>query len=110
MILYIVGPVTGLENNNRPAFEYAKIALESVGYDACIPHDGIPSDASHEDAMRTSLGNIVESLESGPYIEGLATLCGWMDSKGACLEAAVAQSIGIPVKSVGKWIEEGGSL
>ena len=37
--LYAIGPVTGIEGDNRPAFEAARHDLKAAGYYVQIPHD-----------------------------------------------------------------------
>ena len=105
MRLYVIGPVTGRENLNRAAFEDARAKLEQAGYAVTIPHDIIPPDASHEDAMRLSLSWIT-MLDGG----GVAMLDGWDDSPGARLENSVATACGIEAHCVGAWLLMAGVL
>jgi hypothetical protein len=37
--------------------------------------------------------------------DGVALLPGWGDSRGAALEAHVARSLDLPVKSLAEWLE-----
>lgn len=39
MTIYIAGPMTGIEQDNLPAFEKAKAFFEAKGFDVIIPHD-----------------------------------------------------------------------
>lgn len=97
MKLYVIGPVTGLEDRNRAAFEDAAEALESVGFDAYIPHWFVPEDASWRKAMKLSVESLVKC-------DGVAMLEGSGKSKGARAEADLASGIGMPVKSVEGWL------
>ena len=98
MRLYVIGPVTGRENLNRAAFEEARGMLERAGYAVTIPHDIIPPDASHEDAMRASIGWITRRDR-----EGVAMLDDWATSPGALLENRVATACGLQAHCVGAW-------
>ena len=103
MRLYVIGPVTGRENLNRAAFEEARAKLEQAGYSVTTPHDIIPPDASHEDAMRASIGWITRRDR-----DGVAMLYEWDLSAGARLEYKVAVACGIRVHRVDKWLRMAG--
>ena len=45
MRIYVIGPVTGHADLNRPTFESARAELSAAGHEAVIPHDFIPADA-----------------------------------------------------------------
>ena len=91
MRVYVVGPMTGLKELNRPAFEEARRDVEAEGDRCLIPHDFVPADATHERAMRMSLGYLVR------HAERVVALPGWERSDGASLEVAAARACGIPV-------------
>lgn len=99
MRLYVIGPVTGRENLNRAAFKAAKEKLEQAGYAVTIPHDIIPPDVSHEDAMRMSIGWITR-IDRG----GVAALTDCDESNGAKLEREVAVACGIEIHCVDTWL------
>lgn len=99
MRLYVIGPVTGRENLNRKAFEEARAKLEQAGYTVTTPHDIIPPDASHEDAMRASIGWITRRDR-----DGVAMLKEWDLSAGARFEYKVAVACGIRVHCVDTWL------
>lgn len=105
---YAIGPVSGIEDGNRPAFERARERLEGASKAMCdIPHDLIPSDTPWPTAMRISVHKLTSS--SYPSMEPtyrIALLPGWEESEGARLEKAVAEACGIPVKTVDEWLEE----
>lgn len=103
MRLYVIGPVTGRENLNRAAFEEARAKLERAGYSVTTPHDIIPPDASHEDAMRASIGWITRRDR-----DGVAMLYEWDLSAGARLEYKVAVACGIRAYRVDKWLRMAG--
>lgn len=97
MRLYVIGPVSGIEGDNRPAFEDAALELERAGYDVCVPHWFIPQGTSWHKAMKRSVEVLVKC-------DGIAALEGFGRSKGARLEADLATGIGMPVKSVETWV------
>lgn len=104
-VLYVSGPVTGIEDDNRPAFEEAARRLRAAGFAARIPHEDIAPGTDWIPAMRMSLMAILAQAD------GLALLPGWERSKGACVEVYVARTLGMPVKPVDAWIlgDEGAS-
>lgn len=104
MRLYVIGPVTGRENLNRAAFEEARAKLERAGYTVTIPHDFIPSDASHERAMQLSLWWIASARGD------VAMLNDWDESPGALLENRVATACGLEAHCVGAWLLMAGVL
>lgn len=106
--LYVSGPVTGIYNNNREAFEDASLALDRAGYAAFTPHDTVPAGTPWPMAMLLSINDLTTAgldLEN-PYYDGVALLEGWEQSEGARLEKAVAEVCGIPCKTVDEWLEE----
>lgn len=112
--LYVIGPVTGKPNDNRPAFYAARCDLKACGYYVQTPMDFIHPGTPWNEAMTISI-NVITSYECDPMevdcapvvnkFDGVATLPGWEDSPGARLEAQVAEAIGLPVKTVAEWVE-----
>ena len=96
MRIYVIGPVTGREDRNRPAFEQAARTLERSGYDVCVPHWFIPDSAEWGIAMRRSIEMLVKC-------DGVACLPDFGKSKGARIEADLACALGMPVKMVETW-------
>lgn len=96
MRLYVIGPVTGRENLNCEAFEEARAKLEQAGYMVWTPHDIVPPDADHEDAMRLSIRTLL-------HLDGVAMLDDWATSPGALLENRVATACGLEAHCVGAW-------
>jgi hypothetical protein len=98
--LYVAGPMTGLPEFNYPAFFAAERALRDLGYDVLNPArvEGRSGCSTWLDFMRASLLDLAEC-------DGIATLPGWQDSRGAALEVYIVQSLGLPVQSVASWRE-----
>lgn len=103
--LYIIGPVTGIEDDNLQAFVDAANRILDADRThtsiARIPHMFVDEGDDWPTAMRKS----VNEVTSG-YYDGLALLPGWEQSEGAKLEKAVAEACGIPCKTVDEWLEE----
>src|SRR5690606_18579438 len=89
-IIYLSGPVTGIENLNEPHFrEWAK-KLSDMGYFVVVPHDYVKPDTDWNAAMR-------KCIEIMMHCDMLVTLPDWANSKGACIEVDLARKLGMPV-------------
>jgi hypothetical protein len=101
LTLYIAGPMTGLPEFNYPAFFWAAGRLAESGIDTINPAraEGREDCTSWVDYMRASLRDLADC-------DGVATLQGWGDSRGAALEVHIARSLDLPIKPVGEWAEE----
>lgn len=102
--LYVIGPVSGHEGDNREAFEEARRQLEDAGFDATIPHDIVPQGTEWRIAMQMSIRAML-SLDGGgtPICDGVAELPGVFGSKGARCERGICEQLGIPHKPVAEW-------
>lgn len=100
MKVYVAGPMTGLPEFNYPAFFAAAERLRGVGIEPINPArpQGREGCSSWLDYMRASLLDIAEC-------DGIATLPGWQDSRGAALEVHIARSLDLPVRPVEAWLE-----
>jgi len=90
MKVYLSGPVTGLENNNREQFEYFSSLLESVGFETIIPTKMVSEGTDWHCAMRTCIAAMMKA-------DLLVMLQGWPHSKGATIEHRIAKELDIPV-------------
>ena len=97
MKLYVIGPVTGIEDDNRPAFEVARDALEEAGYEVEIPHDTIPTSAEWHEAM-------VMSIKAMMRCDGVCAISGWRKSLGAEFEHYLAGVVRLPAKPLDEWL------
>lgn len=101
MKVYVAGPMTGYPDFNYPAFYKASEQLAAVGIEPINPArpDGRESCSTWLDFMRASLLDIAEC-------DGIATLPGWGESRGAALEVHIARSLDLPVRPVEAWLED----
>lgn len=90
MRVYITGPVTGLPNDNREAFELASRAVRKSGHEAIVPHEVVPSGTEWLPAMRLCIRAMMDA-------EALLALIDWEESRGASAEVCLAAALGIPV-------------
>ena len=96
MRIYVIGPVSGFDDLNLPAFEEARRKLREAGYIPLIPHDFISADADWQKAMRISLETLAKS-------DGIGYLEGWQNSHGARIEWKIARALGIEIAAVDSW-------
>ena len=112
--VYLSGPMTGIKDWNRAAFDEAEKRLLALG--AQEPYN--PANAierfkslSHETCMYRSLVELVDeewSTEPGyptPWYDLLVSLPGWEQSAGARLEREVAVACGIEVCELAEVVE-----
>lgn len=90
--IYISGPITGIKNYNREAFESAERDLLDAGYVAVSPFRiGVTSKHKKwNDYMREDIKALMD-------VDGVLVLPGYQQSKGAMEEIRVAQSVEIPL-------------
>ena len=101
--IYISGPIAGSPSDNRTAFDPAAAALAGVGHLTINPFE-VPVGVEHPtwaDYLRADLLALIQAAE------GVATLPGWPESRGASLEVHVAKALGIPVKPLDAWLTDG---
>lgn len=91
MKIYISGPMTGLQYNNYPAFNYVDRLLKQQGYDTFNPA-AIKGDDNWtwEDYMRPCVKAIPECTH-------IYMLDNWEKSRGARVEFDIAMTLGLEV-------------
>lgn len=106
MIVYVAGPMTGLPDYNRAAFDAAADLLHEAGHETRNPAGlsrAVERDGQHIDEhprtwyLRHALRLLLDS-------DGVALLDGWEASAGARLEHAIATELGIPVHTLAGWL------
>ena len=103
--VYLSGPITGMPNENREAFFSAQLQIFkatnfriSVSNPFLINHE--TQNPTYKDYLRDA---IVAMLEC----DAIVMLPGWANSRGACIERAVAHACGLKIyPSVDKMLEE----
>lgn len=98
MKLYVCGPMAGLKDHNFPAFKRAREELRSIGYEVTCPAElGKTEGWSWEDYLKRDIKVLVDC-------DGVATLPGIENSRGASLEIYISTALRIPVKKVSAWV------
>ncbi len=97
--LYLCGPITGMPNYNRDAFNDAESALRSAGFDVFNPtKNGMPVDSPWEMHMRADIAQMM-------VCDGLAVLKGAHFSRGAQIEIQLAMELKIqPIRALEYWL------
>jgi hypothetical protein len=88
--IYISGPMTGLPENNFPAFHTAAERLKGLGYQVINPADIVPEVMTWEACMRAD----IKALMGADIV---AVLPGWQDSKGTRIEVDLSQRLGMMI-------------
>lgn len=97
--LYISGPMTGIAEHNFPMFNRAEQVLRNVGYTILNPATkGIIEGWTWEQYLKWDLAEVLKA-------DGIATLPGFTNSRGAMLETFVANTLKIPVWDVDTWFD-----
>jgi hypothetical protein len=89
MRVYLSGPMTGIADNNFPAFHEWAAKLRGQGFDVVSPAE-IQEAGDWEACLRADLRELCTC-------EGLALMPGWENSRGAHLELHVAHRLGLRV-------------
>lgn len=89
MIIYICGPMTGIKDFNRPAFNIIAALLEEGG-DVALNPAVLPSGLSQFQYMDICLAMLRSA-------EAILLLNGWELSSGAQAEVALAHKLGLKV-------------
>lgn len=103
MIVYIAGPMTGIEDFNYPAFRTAESELGKRGIECLNPADS----EQHNDTgkpqawdwyMRHALRMVTQS-------DAICLLPGWEQSRGAQIEVTVAEALGLDIRPYDEWLK-----
>lgn len=101
MLIYLSGPMTGLPNNNVPAFNKAAKLLRKAGYKVVNPAEldrGEPC-RSWEDCLRRDIRALTKCTD-------IATLPGWKRSRGAHLEVCVGKALSFAVHTLQYYLKK----
>jgi hypothetical protein len=92
---YIAGPMTGYENFNYPAFNYAATALRAQGVDVVNPAElHGPDDSGGNHPWQWYLRAGIKAMLA---CDELVLLPGWGNSRGAQIERFLAEQLGMTV-------------
>lgn len=107
-LVYLAGPMRGIESFNFPAFHAAAKGLREQGWGVFNPAEMDESDgfdftgttgdedlASLGFSLRNALGKDLDFITR--RADAVAVLPGWEDSRGARAEVATARALGLPV-------------
>ena len=99
-IHYLAGPMTGYPEFNYPAFTAAAENLRAQGMTVVSPHELHDGDTTQHwtHYLRRDLHALLDC-------DALVLLPGWEKSRGATLEAAIAESLEMPRHTIGELIE-----
>ncbi len=114
--LYIAGPMRGVPEFNFPLFRRARCRLREVGYTVTCPAemdelDGFdptgmtgyePLDRLGLDLHTVLRRDVLAVLDA----DGIGTLPGFEDSRGATAEVALGRALGLRVAPVDRWITD----
>ena len=90
--VYISGPMTGIENLNKEAFDAAANFWLGSGFGVINPHNiaaNLPADTSIRELLRADITAILDRADM------ICMLNGWEQSNGARMEYYLAKSIGL---------------
>ena len=93
MKVYISGPITGIKNGNKKAFQEAADLITKLGDTPINPHEickWLPKDSTWHEYMKICL---IEMLKS----DKVMMLPGYTESEGAMMESNLAYSMQIEV-------------
>ena len=97
--VYISGPMTGIVDNNYPAFNEAEDVLLDMGYEVINPASNtIPEPPTWASFMRIAIPQLCEC-------DIICLLHGWGDSKGAKLEAEIGAHLGLEIVLMKEFVE-----
>lgn len=105
--IYLSGPITGIENLNKEAFEFFKQKFIKLDFEVVNPHDLFTKEEV-EEANRKLLAKEITEEEFWAYFmkrdiahlvtcDLVAVLPNWQNSKGARVETGIATDIYIPI-------------
>lgn len=89
--VYLSGPMTGMRDNNFPAFNAVASEMRRRGFEVVNPAEIKPEGVmTWENCMRADLQALLTC-------DAIALLGGWENSKGAHLELHLAHRVGMTV-------------
>lgn len=99
MKVYIAGGMTGLPENNYPAFNDAAARLRALGLTVENPAENSAPKCG------TWLGYMRKAIPQVASVDALVMLPGWQRSKGARTEHRLARDLGLPLFTLAEALE-----
>lgn len=90
--IYLSGPMTGLPDYNRPAFDKLAEELRAQGNSVFNP-----ADVGERDVIRTRSWYMRKDIEGLLKSDSVYVLPGWEKSEGAKLEIEIAKQLELPI-------------
>jgi hypothetical protein len=90
MRIYIAGPISGIDDDNRRAFARAEDFLLQAGHEPINPHKVCEPTDDYDTCMK-------KDLKALGTCQGIYLLLGWEDSPGALVELEKARELGLEV-------------
>ena len=92
LLIYIAGPMTGIPEYNRPAFNAAAKSLKERGATVINPATNFGGDQTltHAQYMRYSIHQLL-------VVDAVYMLNNWEFSEGAVCEHTIAKSLGLEI-------------
>lgn len=91
--IYISGPMTGMPDDNCPAFNAEAARLRALGYEVVNPAEiNAAANLPWHECLRRDIQAMLDC-------DTLALLRGWQESLGAHLELSIAHRVGLKIIS-----------
>lgn len=87
-VVYLSGPITGIENFNKELFKTIKNKVESLGFTCIDTHDICEEDWSWNKCMKKSIQYMMKA-------DIVFFIDGWQNSKGCKIENRLVVELGI---------------
>jgi hypothetical protein len=102
MIIYIAGPMTGIDQFNYPAFNAAATHLQARGHDVLNPVDSEKhNDSGSPQTWDWYMRHAIRMLLTA---DSVALLPGWERSRGARLEFHLSTELHLDVRPLESWM------
>lgn len=95
--VYISGPMSNLDDYNRPAFFAAEVELLAAGFEVCNPARVEIPGGEWEDFMREDIAMLVTC-------DAIVVLDGFENSRGSFVEMRMAWDLKIPIVHYSNWL------
>ncbi len=105
MIVYLSGAMTGIPEENVPAFNAAARALRLIGYEVVNPAE-FDTDVDGLSERSRWVKYLKADIKALMDCDGIVMLPGWENSKGATLEHNTAKALDMPILTLAEAVIE----